>query len=659
MPIGKAAQGLPGEGVFSLNRDGSLNVRSKFHYEKLPSDQHFRLLELFPRKRKLPFEIKFHVPSYPYLLATLSTHALTETSSYECLSYTWGTSHNRRAIWLDNSLITISETLDMALRSLRHETESRFLWVDFVCINQEDLKEKEQQVQHMFKIFSKAKSVIAYVGEEVDGSEHVPEILARMQNSSTDTKPNARIDIWCETDLAALGLPLYSDQKWTALQKFVSRPWFSRVWIIQECLAAKSLYILCGSWMFLAGPFISGLLLADIRGGSCFGFHAAQETLFDRPITRGFLQVKFMAHLGLCSIFDTFETDDAKYSLIDVLEGARHARSTDSRDKVFALLNLCRDPTALGIRPDYNLEAAEVFRQVAHALVKNGQGGRLLLSAGIPGSTLGLPSWVTDWSLENIPFNKIVGSSYTFLESDSRSQEAKTPGIRIESFADQLIVSTRVIDSVAVLHPLCNDNHVKEPCTVITLNEIREELFRGSISNKIPNSESLKSNKNIVELKTQDDPYREGQTERDNSEKADRNTEWPPFSRVVYLSIVWIGASPRYDNQDLHEIALRTLICDHAYGAGGESFCRNILQDFKSYLKFTRFVHDPEYRPKHAQTAMARISGSSPNLDDPSKEAMRSAYADYLLSQRDATTRILLKLGRFYYEMRLACTRDG
>ena len=224
MSVGEAAQELPGKGAFSLNKDCSLNVCSRFHYEKLPSDQHFRLLELFPRIRKLPFEIKFHVSRYPYLLAALSTHALTETASFECLSYTWGTSHDKRALWLNNSLITISESLDMALRSLRHETESRFLWVDFVCINQDDLKEKEQQIQHMFKIFSKAKSVVAYLGEESDGSEHVPEILARVQNSSANAEPNARIDTWAENDLAALGLPPYSDQSWTALQKFVSRP---------------------------------------------------------------------------------------------------------------------------------------------------------------------------------------------------------------------------------------------------------------------------------------------------------------------------------------------------------------------------------------------------------------------------------------------------
>ena len=308
-------------------------------------------------------------------------------------------------------------------------------------------------------------------------------------------------------------------------------------------------------------------------------------------------------------MIDTVATGDAKYSLIDVLKGARHARSTDSRDKVFALLNLCRDPTVLGIRPDYSLEAAEVFRQVAHALVKDGQGGRLLLSVGIPGSTLGLPSWVPDWSLENVPFNNVVGSCHTFLKSDSRSQEARTPGIRIRSFTDQLIISTRIIDSVAVLHPLCNDNHVREPRTVTSVNKIREELLRESIFSKMPDSESLKSDKNKVELKIEDDPHREGSMARDTSERSDRNIEWPPLSRVVYLSIVWIGASPRYESQDSHEVALRTLTCDHAYSTGGESFCQNLLQDFKFYLELTRFVHDPEYRPKHTRTVMARISG--------------------------------------------------
>lgn len=427
---------------------------------------------------------------------------------------------------------------------------------------------------------------------------------------------------------------------------------------MQECVAAKSVYILCGSWMFPAGRFIHGLLLADLHGCSCFGHYAAQKTLFDRPITRGFLQFKYMVNLGLSSMIDMVATGDAQNPLIDILEGARHARSTDSRDKVFALLNICRDPTALGITPNYHLEAAEVFRQVAHALVKDGQSGRLLLSSGIPGSMLGLPSWVPDWSLVNVPFNNVVGSCHGFLESDSRSQDAKTPGIRVGSFSDELIVSARVVDSVAVLHPLINDSHVREPRTVTSLNDVREKLLRGSIFSETPDSESLKSDQKKVELNLEDDYHREALA-RDTSEKTDRDIEWPPLSRVAYLSIVWIGASPRYETEDSHEVALRTLTCDHAYSTSGERFCTNLLQDFNSYLDFTRFVHDPEYRPKHIRTVMASLSRSSTGFDDSSKGAMRNAYGNYLLSQRDATTRMLPKLGRFCYAMRLACTRSG
>ena len=74
MSAREAVQGLLGEGAvgdFSLNHDGSLNVRAKFLYGKLPSDLHFRVLELLPRKCKLPFDVKFVVPSYPYLLGKL------------------------------------------------------------------------------------------------------------------------------------------------------------------------------------------------------------------------------------------------------------------------------------------------------------------------------------------------------------------------------------------------------------------------------------------------------------------------------------------------------------------------------------------------------------------------------------------------------------
>ena len=592
MPSDAVSNWLSGEGTFSLNKDGSLEVRSRFPYEKLPSDQYFRILELFPRRRKLPFELKFFVPRYPYLLGTLSTHALTETISYDCLSYTWGTSHSRRALWLNDTIITISESLDMALQSLRYENESRFLWVDFICINQEDPDEKEQQVRRMYDIYSKAENVIAYVGEEADDSECVPDILDRFlaAHYSSSTDRDARPTIWTEADLDTLGLPPYEDHTWTILQKFVSRPWFSRAWIIQESLAAKNLDILCGSWMYSAHLIVNSLLLADAHGCSCFGSYAAQEALFDQSVSRGIGQLKLMANIGLT--FDTVESS-TQYLLIDIIEGARHARSTDSRDKVYALLNLCRDVETLGLRPDYRLDVAEVFNRIAQVAVKDGQGGILLLSAGIPGSTLILPSWVPDWSLENAPFSVVVGPSYTFPDEDPRSQESKVFSIRTGASPDQLVVRARTIDVVAELNPLCDIKRATE------------------------------------------------------------------LSRMARLAIEWIEASPRHEHQEPFEVALRTLTCDHANSMGGDSFSQSFLTDFMSYLQWTQYFQNPNYRPEHAQDFMPVAPESIPYLNIFPKREFGNVYTEYLLYQRDVTSRVLLGLGRFGYQMKLARTQSG
>ena len=366
-----------------------------------------------------------------------------------------------------------------------------------------------------------------------------------------------------------------------------------------------------------------------------------------------------MVNIGLSSILEEVATVAVQYPLIDVLEGARHARSTDSRDKIFALLNLCHDSTALGVRPEYSITAAEVFRKVAHSLVADGQGGRLLLSGGIAESTLGLPSWVPDWSLQTVSFNNVVGSCHTFSQSDYRSQDSKTSGMRIGPIPDQLIISTSRIDHVAVVHPICSIDHAKEPRSLRDLNDIQEELSRASIFSKIPNAEIRMTEGDIVDFKSKENAHGECSTAQDICERLDAHIEWPSLSRLVYLSIVWIKASPRYEAQNPHEVALYTLTCDHAYGTGGEKFSQNLLQDLRNYLDFTRYVHDPGYRPEHVQIFMASTSRLSASADDSSSNQLRNAYGNHLLSQRDATTRMLLTLGRFCHEMGLACTRSG
>ena len=99
---------------FQLKQDGRIQVTNRYPYQKLFSAQHFRLLELFPRRQKLPFELKFKAPKYKYLLGSLSAHILANAPDYECLSYVWGVEHSDRVLWLDQQVIAISKSLDKA-----------------------------------------------------------------------------------------------------------------------------------------------------------------------------------------------------------------------------------------------------------------------------------------------------------------------------------------------------------------------------------------------------------------------------------------------------------------------------------------------------------------------------------------------------------------
>ncbi|KAH7012701.1 heterokaryon incompatibility, partial [Microdochium trichocladiopsis] len=84
---------------------------------------------------------------------------------YEALSYTWGATEGiQRAITVDNGKIQVTPNLHTALCHLRTD-KPRLLWIDALCINQNDQEEKAQQIALMGNIYRKAEQVVAFLGE--------------------------------------------------------------------------------------------------------------------------------------------------------------------------------------------------------------------------------------------------------------------------------------------------------------------------------------------------------------------------------------------------------------------------------------------------------------------------------------------------------------
>jgi Heterokaryon incompatibility protein (HET) len=177
---------------------------SRYRYSSLPEGS-IRLLRLMPHHGEDAF-IQCQLLDFPLLESAKGTHP------YEALSYVWGSPENPRPILIDGYDLTVTANLHVALSHLRDRFVERLLWVDAICINQEDLKERERQVQSMAKVYAKATRVVVWLGEgTIDSNQALDQIRAAAEEQSTRS----------ETSKTAQQPIL------TLLQ----RPWFQRIWV--------------------------------------------------------------------------------------------------------------------------------------------------------------------------------------------------------------------------------------------------------------------------------------------------------------------------------------------------------------------------------------------------------------------------------------------
>lgn len=93
-------------------------------------------------------------------------------SNYEALSYVWGDPSENTVMYCSHlpsgghQTLTITKNLEKALRALRRRRQFRILWVDAVCINQQNTSEKERQIPLMADIYSNARRTLIWLGEE-------------------------------------------------------------------------------------------------------------------------------------------------------------------------------------------------------------------------------------------------------------------------------------------------------------------------------------------------------------------------------------------------------------------------------------------------------------------------------------------------------------
>lgn len=157
---------------------------SPFEYHPLDDLQSVRLLALAPAES---FEIPIRCQIFETKLAT---------ARFEALSYVWGKCTDLVPISLNGCVMNITQSLWCVLCRLRDSKTSRLLWVDALCINQEDVPEKGQQVQMMREIYIVAEQVLIWLGEADIESDRAFQTI-REHQATPDSSAKSAIDIIC------------------------------------------------------------------------------------------------------------------------------------------------------------------------------------------------------------------------------------------------------------------------------------------------------------------------------------------------------------------------------------------------------------------------------------------------------------------------------
>lgn len=302
---------------------------------------------------------------------------------YEALSYTWGDMKSQRPVRVISptsdgcgKTLFVTENLVTALVHLRYSHEARTLWCDAICINQEDEIEKSYQVMRMSRIYSQASRVIAWLGpEEADTKEAFTtlEYLAKQAVLTTDdwvfASPDAEQPTWHRPETK---LP-YSVETWYAIRRLLQRPWFDRLWVVQEInLGNRESILQCGkselSWVHFRNAFIV--------------LFQKTERL-DETLGRWFDRAKTL----------NFSWEAVTFDSLFALNYYR--RCSKPRDRIYALLGMASPGFRNEIRPTYDCDEIEASKAAFLSYLKYfRRWGIFGAETNQNSHQLGAPTWV-------------------------------------------------------------------------------------------------------------------------------------------------------------------------------------------------------------------------------------------------------------------------
>ena len=312
---------------------------------------------------------------------------------------------------VNGHICRVRENFYNVLVQVRQRRYAGSLWVDALCINQDDNQEKAQQVIMMGEIFAQAAEVLVWLGQDLeemvsetsDGVQH-REILRSLQFMKHLAMRKHLHDLPMTFECEVPRCPgkdrsgVVTELQWsTALQglrRTLGSAWFERTWIVQEIVLSRSASVWYGahhiSWIVMSNACMYFRLHEKSCCRECVAWLEVPQTDEMRKLTA-----------NVVVLADSRKAYKTGMSLVEQLLMIGNKETADPRDKLFGLLGLQCDRNRMDITPSYNAELSEMLVQSAVELIESQEWLAPICLDPVPSPSL--PSWVPDLTKEREP----------------------------------------------------------------------------------------------------------------------------------------------------------------------------------------------------------------------------------------------------------------
>ena len=407
-------------------------------------------------------------------------------ANYETISYTWAGLPKCIPVFVDGGrIIYINAPIYACLQHLEIGPTPRYLWIDQICIDQDNKVERNIQVLLMKTIFESAQKTLIWLGEEDEDTKvaleciHKIPTLPRVPMESREV-PESSLAI--VKDMIAQGIrepksPAY--QKRVAMGRLLNRGWFERAWVYQEAAVSSDITVQIGSHEIDFVHFCTAVrAFCDVEREKWRTFGRSL------PIaTRGYNTLEVVEYgrrvlveaSSRTKMLKEPQTKQKKNSSFVALmfRLAGLVQATDPRDLVYSFLGF-QDLASPIIKPDYSLSLSQVYTNAARSFIETMETLDVFGITSLTGRPTGLPSWAPDWrqrSPQGVTlYRPDVSSSFRACKTFTHQ--------RISSSNDSkyLTVKGKAIDTVALVskHDFDQNNRNKGPLDVFL--RLREQL---------------------------------------------------------------------------------------------------------------------------------------------------------------------------------------